>query len=170
MNAPTPIHWEAGDTSRVPFAVYTDAALHAKEMQRFFYENHWCYVGLEAEVPNPGDFKRTKIGERSVVMVRDHDHSVHVIENVCAHRGMQFCRERHGNIKEFVCPYHQWSYTLQGDLQGVPMRRGVRQDGKINGGMPADFEMAEHGLNKLRVTCRGGVVFATFEHQAQQTQ
>jgi salicylate 5-hydroxylase large subunit len=165
MNAPTPyLNWEAGDTSRIPFAVYTDATLHAKEMQRFFYENHWCYVGLEAEVPNPGDFKRTKIGERSVVLVRDHDQTLHVVENVCAHRGMQFCRERHGHIKEFVCPYHQWSYTLKGDLQGVPMRRGVRQDGKVNGGMPADFALADHSLNKLRVACRGGVVFATFDH------
>ncbi|MGA1724656.1 MAG: salicylate hydroxylase, partial [Burkholderiaceae bacterium] len=80
MNAPTPsLNWEAGDTSRIPFAVYTDATLHAKEMQRFFYENHWCYVGLEAEVPNPGDFKLTKIGERSVVWVRDHDQTLHVV-------------------------------------------------------------------------------------------
>jgi salicylate 5-hydroxylase large subunit len=46
---------------------------------------------------------------------------------------MQFCRERHGNRKEFVCPYHQWSYTLTGDLQGVPLRRGVRQDGQVQG-------------------------------------
>jgi salicylate 5-hydroxylase large subunit len=101
---------------------------------------HWCYVGLEAEIPNPGDFKRTAIGERSVVMSRDEDGAIHVFENVCAHRGMQFCRERHGNKKEFVCPYHQWNYTLKGDLQGVPFRRGVKQDGKVHGGMPADFK------------------------------
>ncbi|WP_372658053.1 aromatic ring-hydroxylating dioxygenase subunit alpha, partial [Hydrogenophaga sp.] len=87
-----------------------------------------------------------------------------VVENVCAHRGMQFCRERHGNKKEFVCPYHQWSYTLQGDLQGVPFRRGVKQDGKVNGGMPADFKTADHGLNRLKVATRGGVVFASFDH------
>ena len=64
-------------------------------------------------------------------MVRDADGAIHVVENVCAHRGMRFCRERHGNRKEFVCPYHQWSYTLKGDLQGVPFRRGVKQDGKV---------------------------------------
>jgi salicylate 5-hydroxylase large subunit len=122
------------------------------ELERFFYRNdHWSYVGLEAEIPKPGDFKRTVVGERSVRRAswcatsrRRH----HVVENVCAHRGMQFCRERHGNKKEFVCPYHQWSYTLSGDLQGVPFRRGVRQDGKVNGGMPADFRpQADHGLN-----------------------
>jgi salicylate 5-hydroxylase large subunit len=76
--------------------------------------------------------------------------AIHVVENVCAHRGMRFCRERHGNRTEFVCPYHQWSYALKGDLQGVPFRRGVRQDGKVNGGMPADFN-PKHGLTRLKV-------------------
>jgi salicylate 5-hydroxylase large subunit len=167
MQAKRSIHWESTEatgTSRIPFRVYTDAELHTRELENFFYKNHWCYVGLEAEIPNPGDFKRTVIGERSVVMTRSEDGSVNVVENVCAHRGMQFCRQRHGNRKEFVCPYHQWSYTLKGDLQGVPFRRGVKQDGKVNGGMPADFKTEEHSLNKLRVATRGGVVFATFDH------
>ena len=97
------------------------------------------YVGLEAEIPKPGDFKRTAVGERSVILLRDQDGQVRVVENVCAHRGVQFCRERHGNRSEFVCPYHQWNYDLQGNLIGVPFRRGVKQDGKVNGGMPPDF-------------------------------
>jgi salicylate 5-hydroxylase large subunit len=88
---------------------------------------------------------------------------LNVVENVCAHRGMRFCRERHGNRKEFVCPYHQWNYTLKGDLQGVPFRRGVKQDGQVHGGMPADFKTADHGLTKLKVATRGGVVFASFD-------
>ena len=158
----SPLHWEAG-TSRIPFAAYTDEALHHKELERFFYRKHWCYVGLEAEVPKAGDFKRTAVGERSVVMVRDAQGGINVVENVCAHRGMQFCRERHGNRSEFVCPYHQWSYKLNGDLQGVPLRRGVKQNGRVVGGMPADFNTAEHGLTKLNVATRGGVVFASFD-------
>jgi salicylate 5-hydroxylase large subunit len=105
-------------------------------------------------------------------MVRDADGAINVVENVCAHRGMQFCRERHGNRKDggFTCPYHQWNYTLQGDLQGVPFRRGVKQDGKVNGGMPADFKTAEHGLNKLRVATRGGVVFASFDPEIESLE
>jgi len=161
---PVKIQWESEGTSRIPFMAYTDPDQHKKELERFFYNKHWNYVGLDAEIPNAGDFKRTVIGERSVIMVRDTDGGVSVVENVCAHRGMQFCRERHGNKKEFVCPYHQWSYTLKGDLQGVPFRRGVKQDGKVNGGMPADFKTTDHGLNKLKVATRGGVVFASFDH------
>ena len=90
-------HWESDGTSRIPFSVYTRDELHRRELERFFYRGHWCYVGLEAEIPNPGDFKRTVVGERSVLLVRDAQGQVHVVENVCAHRGMQFCRERHGN-------------------------------------------------------------------------
>lgn len=159
--------WEAEGSSRIPFWAYTDEALYKKELDRLFYKGHWCYIGLEAEVPNPGDFKRTVIGERSVVMTRDMDGTIHVVENVCAHRGMQFCRERHGNKKELVCPYHQWNYSLKGDLQGVPFRRGVKQDGKINGGMPKEFKIEDHGLTKLKVATRGGVVFASFDHDVE---
>jgi salicylate 5-hydroxylase large subunit len=167
---PDKIHWESEGTSRIPFMAYTDPVLHKKELERFFYTKHWNYVGLDAEIPHTGDFKRTVVGERSVIMVRDADGGISVVENVCAHRGMQFCRERHGNKKEFVCPYHQWSYTLKGDLQGVPFRRGVKQDGKVNGGMPADFNTADHSLNKLKVATRGGVVFASFDHDIESLE
>ena len=160
--------WPAEGTYRIPFAVYTQEELHRRELERFFYRGHWCYVGLEAEVPNPGDFKRTVVGERSVILTRAADGTLNVFENVCAHRGMQFCRQRHGNRKEFVCPYHQWSYTLTGELQGVPFRRGVRamgDDGKptVHGGMPADFDPKQHALTRLKVATRGGVVFASFD-------
>ncbi len=163
-----PAHvWGNEGSSRIPFWAYTDDAIYKKELDRLFYKGHWSYIGLEAEVPNPGDFKRTVIGERSVVMTRDMDGELNVVENVCAHRGMQFCRERHGNKKELVCPYHQWNYSLKGDLQGVPFRRGVKQDGKINGGMPKEFKTEDHGLTKLKVATRGGVVFASFDHEVE---
>jgi salicylate 5-hydroxylase large subunit len=130
-----PIEPEHGglDRGRIPFDTYTDEALYRRELERLFYRGHWCYVGLEAEVPAPGDFKRTQIGERSVLLTRDSDGALHVVENVCAHRGVAFCRERHGNRKTLVCPYHQWSYSLAGDLQGVPFRRGLRRAGEVQG-------------------------------------
>jgi salicylate 5-hydroxylase large subunit len=164
--------WPDTRTHRIPFWAYTDEAVYRRELERFFYRGHWCYVALEAEIPNPGDFVRTAIGERSVIVVRaTNGQDIHVVENVCAHRGMRFCRERHGNRSSFICPYHQWSYSLAGELQGVPLKRGVRQDGpdgvKWQGGMPKDFDTAEHGLTKLRVARRGGVVFASFDEQVQ---
>ena len=160
--------WENEGSSRVPFWAYTREDLYKKELDKFFYSGHWCFVGLEAEIPNPGDYRRSVIGERSVIMVRDPDGGINVVENVCAHRGMRFCRERKGTgAKDFFCPYHQWNYSLKGDLQGVPFRRGVKQDGKVNGGMPADFKLEDHGLTKLKVATRGGVVFASFDHDVE---
>jgi salicylate 5-hydroxylase large subunit len=162
--------WPEEGISQVPFWAYTREDLYKKELDRLFYNDHWCYVGLAAEIPNAGDFKRTVIGERSVLMVRDKDGSIHVVENVCAHRGMAFCRERHGNRESLTCPYHQWNYSLSGDLQGVPFRRGVKQDGKVNGGMPADFKPSDHNLTKLKVAMRGGVVFASFDHGVESLE
>jgi len=162
--------WPGDGTHRIPFLTYTSDALYRRELERFFYQGHWCYVGLEAEVPLPGDFKRTVVGERSVIMVRAKDGRIQVVENVCAHRGMRFCRERHGNRTHFVCPYHQWSYKLDGSLMGVPFRRGVRQGDEVQGGMPEDFDNAEHGLTALKVAARGGVVFASFDHQVESLE
>ncbi len=158
-----PRPWPSGEVSRVPYGVYSDDDLHRRELERLFYNKHWCYVGLEAEVPRPGDFKRTSIGERSVILVRDNAGALHVVENHCAHRGVQFCQRRFGNARSFVCPYHQWTYDLAGNLSSLPFRRGVKRDGLVQGGMPPDFDVAEHGLRKLRVTARNGVVFASFD-------
>lgn len=156
--------WKREGSSRIPFWAYTDADIYRRELERFFYSGHWCYVGLEAEIPNPGDFKRTVVGERSVIVARTQEGDISVVENVCAHRGVRFCREKFGNRKDFTCPYHQWNYDLKGNLVGVPFRRGVKLDGKINGGMPADFDTKEHGLTKLNVATRNGVIFASFDH------
>ena len=160
----TAMTWGDAPTSRAPGAVYTDDALYREELERFFYRGHWCYVALECELPNPGDFKRTSVGERSVIVVRSADGEIHVVENRCAHRGVAFCRERTGTVKSFTCPYHPWNYNLKGDLVGLPFRRGVKREGQVQGGMPADFQLAEHGLTKLKVARRGGAVFASFDH------
>jgi salicylate 5-hydroxylase large subunit len=167
-NFPKQTRWETEGTSRIPFMAYLDEEQHHKELQRFFYEKHWNYVALEAEIPNPGDYIRTVVGERSVIVARNGQGEIHVFENVCAHRGMRFVRERHGNKKIFVCPYHQWNYTLDGELKGVPFRRGVKQaDGTVNGGMPSDFDPAENNPTPLKVATRGGVVFASFDHDVE---
>jgi salicylate 5-hydroxylase large subunit len=60
--------WSHEGSSRIPFWAYTDPEVYQRELQRIFYSKHWNYVGLEAEIPNPGDFKRTSVGERSIVI------------------------------------------------------------------------------------------------------
>ena len=150
--------WPNIGPSRVPYWVYSDPDLYALEQQRIFQGPNWSYVALEAEIPNPGDFKRTFVGDKSVVVIRAKDGGVTVVENRCAHRGLQFCQTHLGHADEIMCPYHQWTYDLDGNCTAVPFRRGVKRQG----GMPADFDLAEHGLRRLSVARRHGVVFASF--------
>jgi salicylate 5-hydroxylase large subunit len=151
--------WTQSGSSRIPARVYTDAGIYERELELIFYGRHWSYVGLEVEVPVAGSFKRTTIGERSVILIRNRDGQLSVLENRCAHRGMQFCQERNGQLTTFVCPYHQWSYNHDGELIGVPFQKGIRGQG----GMPIDFAREDHGLRKLQVATRHGVVFASFD-------
>jgi apoptosis-inducing factor 3 len=120
-------------------------------------------VALEAEVPDAGDFIRSHVGPTPVVVARAENGSINVFENRCAHRASEFCRELRGTTKEFVCPYHQWTYDLKGNLIGIQFRRGI--GGK--GGMPGDFDAQAHGLRKLAVTAHRGVVFASYAHDME---
>ena len=169
-------------SSRIPFWVYTDAALYQRELEKIFYGGHWSYVGLEVEIPQTGDYKLAHIGERQVLLVRDRvaprdkatDDGIRVVENRCAHRGVRFCQQPHGNARSFVCPYHQWTYKLNGDLAGLPFKDGVKsvdEHGEcVNGGMPADFDIKDHGLTKLRVATLHGLVFASFSEDTEPLQ
>src|SRR5437763_8867422 len=150
--------WPAEGLTRIPDWVYTDHTIYEREIEKIFHGRTWNYVALECEVPKAGDFIRSNVGPTRVVVVRADDGSINVFENRCSHRAAEFCRELSGNVKEFVCPYHQWSYDLQGNLAGVPFRRGV--NGK--GGMPADFDSSRHGLHQLNVKSPRGVVFASY--------
>ncbi|CAN5522162.1 aromatic ring-hydroxylating dioxygenase subunit alpha [soil metagenome] len=149
--------WPEEGFTRVPAWLYSDEENFHKEMSTFFAGNTWSYIGLECEVPNVGDFKRAWIGDKQVVMVRDAD-GVNVVENRCAHRGAAIVWANTGNVKKLVCNYHQWAYDLKGELKGVPLQRGVHG----SGGMPEDFNRKDHNLVRLRVTVRGGAVWATF--------
>lgn len=155
--------WPREGISRIPYWVYTDPEIYAREQERIFAGPSWSYVALDCELPKPGDFKRTFIGDKPIIVVRDEAGEVHVLENRCAHRGVQLCQEHLGNRPEFMCPYHQWTYNLKGELIGVPLRRGIRKQG----GMPEDFDPKNHGLSKLRVAIRNGVVFATFSKDVE---
>jgi anthranilate 1,2-dioxygenase large subunit len=155
--------WPGDDLTVIPDWVYTDETIYAREVERIFHGATWNYVALEAEIPNTGDYIRSNVGPTPVVVARAEDGSIAVVENRCMHRAAEFCRELSGTAKEFICPYHQWTYDLKGNLIGVPFRRGVA--GK--GGMPADFKPAEHGLRRLNVTTHRGVVFASYSDDVE---
>jgi len=158
--------WPEEGLRRIPDWVYTDTAIYEREVERIFHGRTWNFVALECEIPNPGDYIRSHVGPTPVVVSRAGDGTIHVFENRCVHRAAEFCRTLFGNAKEFVCPYHQWTYDLKGSLIGVPFRRGV--GGK--GGMPGDFRNADHGLRRLNVTAHRGVVFASYEDDMESLQ
>lgn len=155
--------WPAEGASRVPYWAFTDPQIYTREQARIFRGNTWNYLGVEAEVPNPGDFKSAWIGDAPVILCRDQAGDLRAMVNRCAHRGNLVCREQFGNAKEFYCIYHAWIYNLQGDLTSAAFRRGVRGEG----GLSADFDAKDHGLPKLRVETFCGLVFATYAHDME---
>lgn len=153
------LHWPEGHT-QTPYAVFHDPRIAALEEERIFRGPVWHYVAMEAELPVVGDFKSTFVGATPVVVTRATDGAIHCLVNRCAHRGSLVCRDAFGNSPDgFTCVYHAWSYDLAGRLKSVAFRRGVRGEG----GMPADFDLAEHGLAQLGVATFAGLVFATFD-------
>ena len=112
--------WPSTDSSRIPLWVYSDQENYRRELERVFYGPHWHFLGIDCEVPNAGDYKRTMIGERSVLMVRDREGGINALLNSCAHRGTELCQKAFGNNGPTLrCPYHQWSYDLQGNLAEI---------------------------------------------------
>jgi len=156
------VYFPRADGSRIPFEVYRSPEIYNLEQERIFRGPVWSFVALEVELPNPGDFKSTFVGDTPVVVTRNLDGSLSAWVNRCAHRGAMVCRSARGNARSHICAYHQWSYDTRGNLRGVPFRNGL----KGMSGMPADFDLKEHGLEKLRVDNYRGVVFATFSSSA----
>jgi anthranilate 1,2-dioxygenase large subunit len=163
-NAEMPtVAWPREDYSRVPFWLYHDRDVYVQEQERIFKGPIWAFLGHEAEIPKPGDFRTSFIGETPILFARGEDGQIHAMVNRCAHRGAQVRRETQGNAKEHICIYHRWCYGLDGRLLGLPFRQGIR--GK--GGMGADFKMEEHGLRRLRVATYAGVIFASFSEATE---
>ena len=136
------VAWPVTDGTRVPFEIYTSHDVFDREQERIFRGPLWNYVALEAEIPAPGDFKTSFVGDTPVVVSRAQDGTVHVFVNRCAHRGATVQRQASGNTKEHRCVYHQWCYDGRGDLISVPYRRANMPIG----GYAPEFAMTAHGL------------------------
>jgi phenylpropionate dioxygenase-like ring-hydroxylating dioxygenase large terminal subunit len=149
--------WPAEGLARVPYWVYQDETIYAREQERLYRGATWNFLGLEAELPGAGDFKTTHVGEMPVVVARDLRGTLRCFENRCAHRGSLLCLKTRGSAKEISCVYHNWTYDLEGNLTGVAFRRGIRGQG----GMPEDAQPESQAPRKLRVETLCGLMFAT---------
>ena len=117
---------------RVHRSVYIDPTVFAFEEARIF-RRVWLYVGHESEVPAAGDYVLTRLGPEEVILVRREDGGLSLLQNRCAHRGARVVSEPRGNVGQLRCPYHAWSYRLDGSLLGVPLADGYADAGKLPG-------------------------------------
>jgi len=108
-------------------AAYTDPALFSLEQERIF-RRAWLYVGHESEVPQPGDHILTQAGPDEVILARREDGGLSLLHNRCAHRGARVVSEACGHARQLRCPYHAWSYRLDGSLIGVPLADGYSKE------------------------------------------
>ena len=104
--------------------VYISDELFDLEMQQL-WRNTWIYVGHDSQVPKAGDFYTTQIGLQPVIMIRDKEGSVNVLMNRCAHKGAKLLSAQAGNCGSVVrCPYHGWTYRLDGSVRTIPLKKG----------------------------------------------
>ncbi|MER7077223.1 Ring hydroxylating alpha subunit (catalytic domain) [Saccharopolyspora kobensis] len=153
-NTTAPAGLAAGD--RVAGRLYTDPEIFDQELTRIF-ERTWVWVAHESELPGPGTFKSTHVGKQPVIVTRDRKGELRTLLNRCRHRGASICEKPSGKANGFTCPYHAWSYGLNGQLRGIPYPDGY--EGVI--------DKSELSLKKLRTESYGGLVFATFNEDAE---
>ena len=129
----------------LPRQFYTSETVYKMDIQHYW--NHsWIWVGHINQIPNVGDFLLFDYGYESVIIARDKNGSVNAFLNVCRHRGSRVCIEKSGNTRLFVCPYHAWTYELNGSL------RAARE-------MEDNFNTAEYSLKKVNLRIFHGFIF-----------
>ncbi|MEQ9328220.1 MAG: aromatic ring-hydroxylating dioxygenase subunit alpha [Rhodospirillales bacterium] len=133
----------SGFTLDRPF--YVDEAFHQIDLEMIWYRE-WLFVGHDCELPKPGHFFTVQIGDYPVVIVRDKDGRVRAFHNSCRHRGSRVCAAERGVSARLVCPYHQWTYDLDGSLIFA------RQ-------MAQDFDLSAYSLKPVACETAGGYVF-----------
>jgi len=132
---------------------YCDPVFFEREMARVLLR-HWHCVGHRSQLREAGDYFTVTVCGESLLVVCGQDGTVRALLNVCRHRGSRICSEPAGHARGgvLVCPYHAWSYNLDGSL------RSARQ-------MPSDFDRAAHGLKSLHAAVIEGLIFVSFAEQ-----
>ena len=137
-------------TKGLPADVYFDPRHYERELQRIWYRN-WVYVGRSSDIQRPRSFRAFELGDQKLLLVRDDAGELQGFHNTCRHRGAALCRDNEGVLRSgsIICPYHAWTYNLQGDLLRTSSKRHA--DG---------FDVANFPLYKIRVHEWRGFVFA----------
>ena len=130
---------------------YKDPDIFALEIENIFHQ-HWLFAGHLSQIEKTGDFFTVDVGKESIIIVRSKTGEVKAYANVCRHRGSRLCLETRGSKKLFTCPYHAWSFNLDGDLVSVR-------------NMPDDFDLSENGLHKVHIELIGGLIFISLAHK-----
>ena len=113
------------DATLVSRRCWTDQHVYELEKKGIFGKA-WLFLGHESQIKHPGDFVQAYMCETPIILARGTNNEVHASINSCTHRGLPVCRADHGNAKRFVCPYHNWSYTVEGDLVTIPQERELK--------------------------------------------
>jgi len=137
--------------------VFGDADVYEMELERVF-ARAWNFMAHDTQIPNPGDFFLTFIGEDRVIVVRDNDMQAQVLVNSCRHRGNAVCRAEEGHATSFMCTYHGWTYDLKGALVGVPGFKEVYHE---------ELDRENWGLIRAaKVQSYRGFIFANMDPEA----
>ncbi|NND43777.1 MAG: Rieske (2Fe-2S) protein, partial [Xanthomonadales bacterium] len=114
---------------------YTDEGIYRRELERIFMRS-WQYAGHVSEIPKVGDWFLFEFGAESVIVVRSAEDSIRALVNVCRHRGSRVRTEPRGCANRFTCPYHGWTYGLDGRLL-------------VAAYMDDAFDKSKHGLKTI---------------------
>jgi len=131
---------------------YTDPEYHKLDLENIFYKD-WLFVGHDCELPKTGSYMTVQIGAYPVVIVRDAQGGIRAFHNSCRHRGSRICAAEKGTAAKLVCPYHQWTYELDGRLLFA------RQVGP-------DFKPAEYGLKPVHCETVAGYIYVCVADEA----
>ncbi|MGH8742615.1 MAG: aromatic ring-hydroxylating oxygenase subunit alpha, partial [Burkholderiales bacterium] len=133
----------------LPAAWYRDPEHYRRELDSFWYDR-WIAVAREEEIPAPGDWRVVRVGTQSIVILRSESGEIKSFHNVCRHRGSVLCTEEQGSFarKRIVCPYHAWTYDLDGRLAATPRRMET-----------PDFRFEDYPLHGVAAGSWGGFVF-----------
>ena len=104
---------------------YKDKEIFGLEKRQIFFDS-WIFIGHDSQIPNKGDYFVYKLLDEEIIVLRNKENQVKAFFNVCRHRGSRICLEERGNSTRFSCPYHSWTYNLDGKLLAAKnLREGI---------------------------------------------